>query len=286
MKKFLALAAVAALSGVAHAQLATVPPLSGPGDGVFVSGADSYWAASALHQYSFAADGNLGTPNMHSPDNITGMNWSATLNSNVQANLANITANGGSIRIIFVGESAGWKNDFGYTYDGNPAGDSFTLFPNIQALSPATVAFGDHVDISLSPGDANFDLWLNAVGGDNHPAPPTQDGGVYTAFNPTNSMPFLHSGNALWAASPLWVDTSVSTLVDASGHQNVATYLLGFEDWNLDQGADRDFNDFAVALQFFAKDGTPLTPVPEPSTYGLIGALALLGLVARRRFKK
>jgi hypothetical protein len=39
------------------------------------------------------------------------------------------------------------------------------------------------------------------------------------------------------------------------------------------------------ALQFFGPDGKPFTPVPEPATYGLIGAAALLGLVAARRFK-
>jgi hypothetical protein len=30
----------------------------------------------------------------------------------------------------------------------------------------------------------------------------------------------------------------------------------------------------------------PITPVPEPSTYGLIGVVALIGLAVRRHFKK
>ena len=32
--------------------------------------------------------------------------------------------------------------------------------------------------------------------------------------------------------------------------------------------------------------GLDLSPVPEPSTYGTIGALSLLGLILRRRWKR
>jgi hypothetical protein len=61
--------------------------------------------------------------------------------------------------------------------------------------------------------------------------------------------------------------------------------LLGIEDLAAQQGPDWDYNDIVLALQFFDKNGTPLTPVPESSTYGLIGAAGLLGLVLVRRFK-
>jgi len=57
------------------------------------------------------------------------------------------------------------------------------------------------------------------------------------------------------------------------------------EDWRLDGGTDLDYSDSIIALQFYTLSGAPFPDgaVPEPSTYGLIGAGALLGLVALRR---
>lgn len=60
------------------------------------------------------------------------------------------------------------------------------------------------------------------------------------------------------------------------------------------QNPSGDDNIFFAGLNITARAGVnqppppPIdgSPVPEPSTYGLIGAAALLGLVVRRRFKK
>jgi hypothetical protein len=49
-------------------------------------------------------------------------------------------------------------------------------------------------------------------------------------------------------------------------------------------GRDNDFNDFIFAFRAIYDE--PQAPVPEPSTYGLIGAATLLGFVGYRRFKK
>jgi hypothetical protein len=242
-----------------------------------------------LASYKFASDATLGTPHPGTPDNVLGLNWAST---SVQAlNLrSQVNTLGGSIRTIQVGDSGQWLNDFGITLDGNPASaSSFTVLSDIQAKTgtpyPVNFTFGSYFDVNFGIGAAaSYDVWLNGVGGDGlvNPVPPTQFGGVYTAFNPANSMPYNAPGNVMWTTTALMVNTWIPTL---GVYMDVPTYLVGFEDWKLNNGSDKDFNDAMFAFQFFKPDGTPFTPVPEPSTYGLIGAVALLGLVAARRFK-
>lgn len=61
------------------------------------------------------------------------------------------------------------------------------------------------------------------------------------------------------------------------------TNLYGFEDI-LESGnggiADEDYGDVFLAASVADR---PISEVPEPSTYGLIGAIALAGLIIRRR---
>jgi len=291
MKKVFAIAALAALVGSAYAQLNPLPPSSSvdlvtPQSIGLNAGATHWDATPGLASYKFASDGTLGVPKPGTPDNALGL-WWATTSPQVQALMANVNASGGIVRAIFLGESAGWLNDFGYTYSGHPQGpNSYTVYQNIQATSPTNnPVYGSYIDISLGAGAAStFDFWLNAVGADGlaNPVPPTTNGGVYTVFNQSNSVPYNAPGN-------VWMTTTgllVNTYIGATGtYQDVSTYLVGFEDWNLRTGADGDYNDYMFALQFFKPDGTPFTPVPEPSTYGLIGAAGLLGLVLVRRFK-
>jgi len=290
MKKLTALAAITALAGSAYAQLSPVPP-SSVGDGVSVvpitaqNNTGSYWADPAgLLAYKFSSDENLGTPKPGTPDNALGLFWGSTASADLQNIMSQINADGGSIRVIFLGESAGWWNDFGYTYTGNPssAGQSFSLWNDIQSVSPySNPAFGDNATISLAKGEAStFDFWLNGANAGNWPNPaPGAPGGVYTAFNPANGDSAV---NVSWTQSYLSVRSYVDGTV-ANDYWN-RTYLLGFED--VRGGGDADYNDFMVGLQFFRTDGTPFSPVPEPSTYGLMGAAALLAFVARRRFSK
>jgi len=290
MKKVIAIAAFSALAGSAFAQLSTIPP-SSTLDGILVqheganAGATHWDATPGLASYKFASDDNLGIPKPGSPDNVLGLNWSASITPAISLALAQINATGGFVRVIFTGESALWLNDFGYSYNGIPSSaSSFTLFKDVQALAPgANIAFGDNAVIGLTAGQAStFDLWLNGVGDKPAPTPPTSNGGVYTVFHPSNSSPYVSPGNVMFAQSPL----SVNTLkLDGTGYENVNTYLVSAEDFRLDRGSDKDYNDFMFGLQFYDSKGNPFTPVPEPSTYGMIGGVALLGLIARRRFK-
>jgi len=296
MKKVIAIVALAALVGSAHAQLSSLPNSAVTSDGLIINtslglnAGSAHWDATpGLASYKFASDDNLNTPHVGAPDNILGLSWAST-SSQVASRLSQLNANGGILRTIFVGESAGWANDFGYSYDGHPASaNSFTVFKNIQAKSgtayPVNITYGTSFDLAFGAGAASqFDFWLNGVGstGLNVVSSPTTNGGVYTVFNQANSSPFNAPGNVKITTTALMVSTWIPSL---AAYVDVPTYLVGFEDWRTDRGADNDFNDFMIGLQFFKTDGTPFTPVPEPSTYGLIGAVALLGLVFVRRFK-
>jgi hypothetical protein len=208
---------------------------------------------------------------------------------------SSLATHGGSIRAIFLGESAGWLNDFGYSYDGNPASvASYSAFTDIQACANTPYAvnmhFGDHVDIGLAAETAGtFDFWLNAVGGSGlvDPVTPTVHGGVYTVFNPAGSSPSIAPGNLVYLQQPLMVNTwTPSTL----SYRDVATYVVGFEDSRPDGRIDGDYSDLLIGFQFFVPTGTPSdvrvsgenTPVPEPTFYGWVAALGLLGLIVQR----
>lgn len=288
MNKVIAIAALTALAGSAFAQLSPLPP-SSILDGVVVNnigvnaGAANWEDPTDLKAYKFESDDNLGVPNPGTPDNVLGLMWGSS--SLMALDLRNkVNAEGGTIRAIFLGESAGWLNDFGYTRSGNPAGaGSYSVFNDIQSVSPANIFFGQYIDIKFAIGGAaNFDFWLNGSNSFNT-TNTAFGGGVYTAFNPSNSVPYNAPGNVSWTIKPILVNTYINATI---GYAEVPTFLVGFEDLNPSNGwFDNDQNDFMFAVQFLKSDGTPFTPVPEPSTYGLIGAVALLGLVAHRRLK-
>jgi hypothetical protein len=289
MKKLIAIAALTALAGSAYAQLASLPPLAtnsvgSGGDGLTIvstGGVNSAAWTTAFGGLYFASDDNLHAPAVQPPA------WNQPAPSQIGSILADINANGGAVRAIFLGESAGWHNDFGYSYSGDPAGaGSYTAFHGVQALPPTSnPKSGDYFDLNFGVGElGKFDFWLNAVGGMpwEVPTPPSQFGGVYTVFDPANSVPFVAGGNVRWLQSYLMVDTYVPTF----GVVPVSTFVVGLEDWRRDRGSDGDYNDIMIAFQFYKSDGTPFSPVPEPSTYGILGALALLGVVGYRRFKR
>lgn len=273
-----------ALAGTsAFAQLAVLPPPSmvdgNPISSIGLNAGPTHWDdPTTLGRYHLASDATLPLPG--------GLTWANTAPAALTASRTQIGQEGGTIRAIFAGETAGWLNDFGYTYSGQPGdAESFTVFSDIQA--PSSVQFGDHVNIALLPGEADsFDFWFNATDSftADNPPPPTSNGGVYTVFDQTNSRPYFAPGNVRFAQSPLMVSTWMPAL---GRYEDVATYLVTIEDWRSDRGADRDTSDFIFGLQFFNVRGIPLgdVPVPEPSTYGMIGAVSLLGLAAWRRRK-
>jgi hypothetical protein len=270
-----------------RAQQLTLPPSSSL-DGVViktggVNGGVDHWGSSAtLGAYKISGDGYQEPLHPGFNDQKLGLVWNNTAPDSLIADRQRINTTGGSVRAIFVGETAGWKNDFGYTYSGQPSGPrSFTAWDQIQSFGPTlNIEFGDYFDVPLAPGEmTNFDFWFSATGVFGpRPTTPTDLGGVYTAFNPARSS--VPTDQFLWAGSNISVNTWIPTTFTSAP---VATYLIGIEDWRLDRGSDRDYNDFLFALQFFNTDGTPLTGVPEPGRWAAIaGALAFAYVLIRR----
>jgi len=288
MKKLFAATALATFASAAFAQLSPLPP-SSVTDGVSLqsiglnAGATHWDSTSTLGAFKIDSTTSGTAPLLSATYNPLGLPFATSVPASVLSFKSSINTTGGTIRTAFLAESAGWMNDFGYTYSGNPSVNSFTVAQNIQIdPSPSSVAFGSYFDVNLASGEAaNFDLWLNGVGDFGLNPAPTGAGGVYTAFNPSNSTPYTAPGNALWSQTPLMVSTWIPAL---GTYVDVATYIVAFEDWRRTMStSDGDYSDLILAVQNYDQNGTPFTPVPEPSTYGLLGAGALLGVIALRR---
>jgi hypothetical protein len=289
------LLALTGFAGSAFAQLSSLPPPStlngAPPQPIGVNAGPTHWENPAGLGAYRAVSTTSGTAPITSPAyNPLGLAWASSIPAAVVSNMGGINTDSGTLRTIFVAESAGWLDDVGYTYSGSPQGpNSFTVWSNIEnQVALPNPTFGSYFDVLLARGEAaQFDLWLNGVGdfGLANPAPPTALGGVYTAFHPENSVPVVGAGQVWWAQTPLMVNTFIPAL---GSYQDVSTYLLSFEDWRIDRGSDRDYSDTVLALQFFGPTGLPLgplEPIPEPSTYGFCAAIALLGVIGFRRYR-
>lgn len=281
MKKTIALLALAA-SSAAYAQLTSLPPTIAPTADAYgntalwnaqinalTTDADNYVPINPL----LAADGILsgGVAPIIDPSNFTG------------------------IRVIFLGETAGWLNDFGFTLAAptnvNVAGSTSSTFaPGVAAtagtdVDNATMADFTFWDFFLTPAAfSNFDIWFNTGSETAGTVAPTTQGGLYSAFHPSWDNPNENPGfpKAAWSQG-FTLQTNTAT-----GTVNATTYILSFEDLRKEHPLqDKDYSDLILAVQILGKDGTPNGGVPEPTTYGVIGAAALLGLITiRRRLQK
>lgn len=186
------------------------------------------------------------------------------------------------VEVVFLGETAGWtQNSFSFvTYTPSSSGG---LLTNVQTpgnpghVNPDHV-FGSNFVITLAPGQMLDFVFTTQAGStfylfDTQPNTPTGRLalGGFGILTPNNTYrPHLITNPGSGVLAPFFV----VGLEDIHGTR-VNPSLSGF--------GDRDANDFIFA--FRATFDRPQDVVPEPSTYGLIGAAALLGLIGYRRFK-
>ena len=250
--------AVAALASIATAQITPRPAswIGAGGDGFnhFLTPLSSAQAAG------FTAEG----VNINSDGTIA-------LPAGFVVGTPSITFNplGGNVTVLFLGESAGWENDLGYVVNPASAALSSPAVYNPLVVNlhgdltgiPTTSNLVNNTSATIAYGaGAKLDFFLNGVGD------PWNAGGTWFAFGTPNQF--------------AGTDTTIHTKYKNTVIDGVATLIVAFED-SRHSNVDADFSDVLIAFQ-----GVTDNPVPEPSTYGLIGAGALLGLVAFRRFKR
>lgn len=271
MKKILTAFVAVSLAAVSNAQLWNGDPLP-PSTFAGLSSVDAYFAdGGGLSEF----DTDTG---IEFSLQVGGTKPAGITAANGWVNAANFAVDidvGDSLLVTYLGKSAGWENDFGMTVGGKNAyeidgGDAHTLWSSIVDGAPAV---GDQYTFSVD-APSIIDFWLNSGGN-----PPPAQGGTYSMFYPGTSDP-SNTGLPNFDYSALG---KVFNVHDSIADKNRSILVIAIEDW---RNFDRDFTDMFFAIEIYDRDGNPQFPVPEPSTYGLIGAMLLLGLVAVRRARR
>lgn len=171
----------------------------------------------------------------------------------------------------------------------NYAGLSFNAIPNLEA-SPSELQvgggfFADVVFLAKDSIDNNeFGSESSLLGAGSMSLFPSYGAASTNSWRITAAAPtdliFWHQDNSMGGARYDMSDILTFTTFTASD-LNFTYYIFGIDDRRTSL---QDFDDgvFGVRIN---NQPVGLEAVPEPSTYGLIGGFALIGLVALRRLR-
>lgn len=177
-----------------------------------------------------------------------------------------ITALGGNVTAVYIFANAGDSSILGL---GAPAPAVSQIFCNHPTGSCMTAGLpGDTVNLGNRTGLLTFTLSNNSKSTMYDTVAADSDGNYHAKIT-TNYDDF--------GVGPL----SGTLAAQLAGYSNVT--FVGFEDRNLAQGSDWDYNDLIFAFSNTAPSGNP--GVPEPLTLSLLGA-GLAGAFGLRRLKK
>lgn len=270
MKRIILALAALGLVASTHAQFWNGDPVPAPS---FVSSVDDYFSV-----------GDVGGVGLTEFDMDTGIEFSlqqfGTKPADIDeahgwidaSNYAVLLDNLDVFKVTFLGKTAGALNDFGMNIGGMNAygngGTSFTLWTGIDNGDPDV---GEQFVFNFFGADGTIiDFWLNATD--------ATHGGTYSVFYPSTSDP-EPSGvpNFDYTARG-----KVFNVNDSFSQTDRTVLVIAIEDW---RNFDTDFTDMFFAIEI-PRIGEPQFPVPEPSTYGMIGAMLLLGLAAFKRARR
>jgi hypothetical protein len=182
------------------------------------------------------------------------------------------------------------------------AGDNFTVNLGDPLIDPTTPGFEAQVSLGIGFGyqpsgqysliDVDGRRLTSSAGGQDdgqsdNGALITAGGLDDSAMNPAD--PYATDGSGFRS------DDELYNLALGNGVNSAPFLTTGSTSFNVHtQNPSGDDNIFFAGINLTARAGVnqppppPVdgNPVPEPSTYGLLGALALVGLGLRRRFKK
>ncbi|HEU5077734.1 MAG TPA: PEP-CTERM sorting domain-containing protein [Opitutaceae bacterium] len=173
---------------------------------------------------------------------------------------------------------------------GSPLIDPTT--PGFEALLSLGIGFGYQPSGQYSRVDIDGRRLTTSAGGQDDGI--SADGGLITVGGLDDTSTNPNDPFATDGAGPR-SDDELYNLAQGNGASSLPFLSTGSTHFTVNtQNPSGDDNIFFAALNITARAGVDQPPpppvdgsaVPEPSTYGIIGGIALLGLALRRRFKK